>query len=125
VEGSKKALLIDTGTGVADLKTYVESITKLPVIVVNTHGHPDHCGSNYLIDTVYAEPVDFEMIKYFNSSEYRKGNLENAGKEFPEFKQNILNDAENTKCAYLEAVEEGYVFDLGDRELNVIAVGTI
>ena len=47
VEGSEKALLIDTLVGVGSLKAYVRELTDLPVQVVNTHGHLDHCGGNF------------------------------------------------------------------------------
>ena len=42
VEGSDSALIIDTGLGVADLVSTVKKLTGKPLIVVNTHGHPDH-----------------------------------------------------------------------------------
>ena len=49
VIGSKKAILIDTMYGRTDLKALVESITSLPLMVVNTHGHIDHiCGKRRL-----------------------------------------------------------------------------
>lgn len=50
VEGSEKALLIDTGTGVGDLKGLAASLTDRPVLVVNTHAHPDHCAGNHQFD---------------------------------------------------------------------------
>ena len=37
--GTERALLIDTGIGVGDLKAAVEKITDKPVTVVITHGH--------------------------------------------------------------------------------------
>ncbi len=37
VEGGEKALLIDTGLGVARLSAFVKTLTAKPVIVVNTH----------------------------------------------------------------------------------------
>jgi len=43
--GKKKALLIDAGTSIKDLDKIVASITKLPVMLVATHVHPDHTGS--------------------------------------------------------------------------------
>ena len=47
VEGKKKALRIDTGLGFAKLSDFVKTLTRLPVVVVNTHGHGDHAGGNY------------------------------------------------------------------------------
>lgn len=51
--GRDRALLFDTGFGNADLKRYVEEITALPLVVVNSHAHPDHLGGNGQFDTVY------------------------------------------------------------------------
>ena len=42
VEGKDSAMIIDTGFGTGDLKAYVQTLTKLPLIVVNTNGHGDH-----------------------------------------------------------------------------------
>ena len=53
LEGKDSALLIDTGIGVVDLHLFIKSITSLPIIVVNTHSHPDHSGSN----KTYSQPA--------------------------------------------------------------------
>ena len=42
VIGREKACVIDTMNGYCDLKKEVRKITDKPLIVVNTHGHPDH-----------------------------------------------------------------------------------
>ena len=46
LEGNDQALLIDTGYGAGNLKTFVEGLTDKPVLVVNTHFHPDHSAGN-------------------------------------------------------------------------------
>jgi glyoxylase-like metal-dependent hydrolase (beta-lactamase superfamily II) len=46
VIGRDKAALIDTGCGVGNLRKVVEEVTDKPVIVINTHTHTDHLGSN-------------------------------------------------------------------------------
>ena len=42
LEGSEKALLIDTGTGLFDIPALVAELTDKPLIVALTHGHVDH-----------------------------------------------------------------------------------
>lgn len=46
LEGEEKALLVDTGYAVGGLRAFVETLTHKPIIVVNTHFHPDHAGGN-------------------------------------------------------------------------------
>ena len=46
VEGSDRAVLIDTGIGVGDLGHLVRELTRLPVTVVVSHAHWDHVGGN-------------------------------------------------------------------------------
>jgi glyoxylase-like metal-dependent hydrolase (beta-lactamase superfamily II) len=44
--GQQKAALIDTGCGIGNLRKAVEAVTNKPIVVVNTHTHLDHLGSN-------------------------------------------------------------------------------
>lgn len=64
-EGGEKAVLIDTGCGIGNLRKAVEKITDLPVMVVNTHVHNDHIGHNHLFDEVamYDHPISHEVAK--------------------------------------------------------------
>jgi len=50
--GQQKAALIDTGCGIGNLRTAVEKITDKPLIVINTHTHLDHLGSNPQFDEI-------------------------------------------------------------------------
>lgn len=46
LEGARCALLIDTGYGAGNLREFVEKLTDKPLVVVNTHFHPDHAAGN-------------------------------------------------------------------------------
>jgi glyoxylase-like metal-dependent hydrolase (beta-lactamase superfamily II) len=50
--GPEKAILIDTGCGIGNLRKAVEEVTDKPVIVINTHTHLDHLGSNRQFDEI-------------------------------------------------------------------------
>jgi len=52
VIGEHKAVLIDTGCGIGNLRRTVEEVTDKPVIVINTHTHLDHLGSNQQFDEI-------------------------------------------------------------------------
>ena len=44
ITGEDKGLLVDTGYGVGDLKTFIEETFHQPYEVVCTHGHWDHAN---------------------------------------------------------------------------------
>lgn len=54
IEGRQRALLLDTGMGIAPIRPVVERITDRPVTVLNTHTHPDHVGGNHEFDHILA-----------------------------------------------------------------------
>ncbi len=107
VEGKDSALLIDTGYGYGDLKAYVKTLTKLPLIVVNTHGHGDHNGNNSQFSKIYAHSADFNMLNASYNKEKRK---------------KAVAPGETVTPPVLMPVKEGYIFNLGDRKLEVIEV---
>lgn len=44
--GTKRAILIDTGLGVSNIREVIDGLTKLPVTVITTHVHWDHIGGH-------------------------------------------------------------------------------
>jgi len=59
IEGEERALLFDTGMGIAPIRPVVERITDLPVTVFNSHTHPDHVGGNHAFDRVVALDTEY------------------------------------------------------------------
>jgi len=57
--GQKRAILFDTGMGISDVKKVVSELTKLPIVVLNSHTHDDHVGGNWEFDTIYSMDTDF------------------------------------------------------------------
>jgi len=54
--GTEKALLIDSGMNTLNAKQIAESITKLPIMLLNTHADPDHISGNSNFDYSYMHP---------------------------------------------------------------------
>lgn len=92
--GSDKALLIDSGFGTGNIKTVVKEITKLPLMLVNTHSDGDHRGCNSLFDAVYMHPAEY--AHYFDKTENSPGEL--------------------------RPLWEGDVIDLGTRKFEIILI---
>lgn len=102
IEGQTHAMLIDTANGEEDLRAIVEKLTRLPVIVVNTHGHGDHIFGNVFFEEAWLHPADTELAEMFMG--YAKEELEKKG----------------LKPCPLKPLAVGQVFDLGDLSLEVI-----
>lgn len=71
VEGSERAVLVDTGYGIGSLKQYVDSLTQLPYDVLITHGHLDHAGGAAEFDTVYLNMKDLQVAEKQTTLEAR------------------------------------------------------
>lgn len=113
VMGEERALLIDTGFGIDTMKPLTDAMTKLPIILVNTHGHPDHSGGNAEYGRPYLHPSDNEVYAVKCSYEAR---LDEAGGWQLEDAAQRLQPSPPEPIA----LPEDYVFDLGGRKLRVI-----
>ena len=69
VIGETRALLIDTGYGIGDLKGALAQLTDRPVTVVNTHWHPDHTGGNAQFARVWCHAFDAPYLARQNDGE--------------------------------------------------------
>lgn len=122
LEGTEKALLVDTGTGAGNIEKCVRSLTDKPVVVLNTHGHYDHMGGNYLFEKVYLHPADREAADAHQNAAYLS---EMARKLMPRgiyflakiFRPYLLNPRPFHNFAELS---DGQVFSLGERDVEII-----
>ena len=102
ITGSEKALLVDSANGYEDLKAITKTLTDLPVIVVNTHGHGDHTFGNVYFEEAWLHPADFYLYDTFFG--YAKEKL----------------DAHGLKPCPVKALQIGQIFDLGGVQLEVV-----
>ena len=107
VVGPERALLVDTGFGIGDMKALAERIAGKPVIVVNTHCHGDHVLGNFQFDRVYCHEYDADSIRAQMKPE---GLARIAAKTDDYYKP---EDVVTFKKYEVVGVEHGYVFDLG------------
>ncbi|MBN1814644.1 MAG: MBL fold metallo-hydrolase [Anaerolineae bacterium] len=121
VAGQERCLLIDTGWGVGDLPALAASLSPLPVVVVNTHGHPDHAFGNGQFAQVYVHAADEAFVRAMPSAESREWIVENIlPTPLPaDFQFDTWGTA---GVGSLVAVQDGHVFDLGGRALQVVLV---
>lgn len=91
--GDREALLVDSGMTVHNAGEIAQSLTSLPICLLNTHADPDHIGSNREFGTVYMNPAEL--------SNYHKTQRQTGG---------------------ITPVWDGDIIDLGGRPLQVITL---
>lgn len=118
--GSEKALLVDTLQGVGDLKSVIDSLTTLPVIVMNTHSHYDHVSSNYQFETIYGIDNTYtaDNAKGHNNAEIGGSmTMDTIWKNLPtDFD---ISKYESKAYEIDKFVADGEIIDIGDREIQV------
>jgi glyoxylase-like metal-dependent hydrolase (beta-lactamase superfamily II) len=62
VVGADRAVLLDTGLGVADIRSVAEGLAGKPLSVVNSHYHFDHSGGNRLFDDIAIHRRGAELL---------------------------------------------------------------
>ena len=72
--GAERALLIDCGMGIGDLRGAVEMLTDKPVTVALSHGHVDHTGNARQFEEVWLHPAD-QGVNIPESLEWRRGDV--------------------------------------------------
>lgn len=101
-EGENEAVVIDSGYGCGNIREYCQSLTKKPISnIINTHHHFDHTANNSYFDVIYASRESIEL--------FPKPNKSFEGIEFPmDYPVKVL--------------EDGDIYDLGGRTLQVIKI---
>lgn len=70
IEGTDKAVLMDTGMDIFNIKKFVAGLTNKELIVVNSHFHPDHSNGNNKFKEVLIGERD--LPTFTNSDVYFK-----------------------------------------------------
>jgi glyoxylase-like metal-dependent hydrolase (beta-lactamase superfamily II) len=107
LEGNEKALLLDTGYGAGNLRAFVERLTDKPILVANTHYHPDHSAGNGEFEEVMVSEnweMDAPSLESPQGTPFDISRLPN-----PDYKKAVIGD--------------GDLIDLGNRVIKVLDVG--
>jgi len=117
--GNEKALLIDTGLGVANIKSVVDNLTKLPLIVATTHIHWDHIGGHKYFDNIAVYENEKQWLTNFPLPlNVVKSNLQDKSCKFPEdfdFKNYTVFQGQPQILLY-----DNEIIDLGNRKIKVV-----
>lgn len=101
LEGTQRALLVDTGWGAGNLRGFVEGLTRLPIQVINTHFHPDHAGGNGEWQQVMVHPNWAE-----DACMLAEAPFDLAALPYPDYEK--------------LPVADGQLIDLGNRQVEIL-----
>ncbi|HWM74379.1 MAG TPA: MBL fold metallo-hydrolase [Nocardioides sp.] len=122
VIGDERAVLIDSGCGIAPLRALIAQVTSLPAVVVNTHTHADHVGGNHEFEDIVvfdhrdARRVARNGISHADAAPFAASSVVD-GSFPPGFDPGAHRIAPFTVTRW---VRDGDRIDLGDRELEII-----
>jgi glyoxylase-like metal-dependent hydrolase (beta-lactamase superfamily II) len=120
VVGTDRAMLIDTGMGIGDLRVVVDALTDRPIAVVNSHAHWDHIGANWRFAdiSIHRDEADrlprgvgSERLRRAFADQYLRGPLP------PGTDPDSLTILPSRATTLLDG---GETIDLGGRRLEVI-----
>lgn len=94
----RNSIIIDPGGEPEKISSFIDSRNLKPLMIINTHGHADHCGGNKFLKERYSIPVlmhqaDVEILNSFENKfifPLMKGGL-------PPFPDKFLKDGELIK----------------------------
>ena len=121
IVGERRALLFDTGLGVASIRAIVTELTRLPVTVLNSHTHFDHTGGNAEFSDILNEDTPFSRKNAEGQS-----NIYSRDALIPEricgnLPAGVRSDAYSIRpWTVSRRIHDGDHIDLGGRDMEIL-----
>jgi hydroxyacylglutathione hydrolase len=117
--GRDRAAVIDTVNGREDLHAIVRSITDLPLVVINTHGHCDHIYGNVFFEEAFLHPDDWAV--HDRHFAMKRASADEDAAAFGMTQEELAAYVAAEPCP-LRPIREGEIVDLGGIRLEVVKI---
>lgn len=118
--GGERACLIDSAYGLTNLRELVGELTRLPVFVINTHGHVDHVLGNHWFNRALMHPADQGLYREIVDGYADMLALDWVKQSYGEFIQGL--DPSTVRFPQAEDIRGGDEIDLGGKKLEVVEI---
>lgn len=125
VIGKEKALLIDTGYGYQPVAEALKKLTNKEILVVLTHGHPDHGLGSYQFSKVMIHPDDIPRLKEDDNPEMKQMTIDYRKTKIPALTEEMDVEAYlNTTLDHTQflSIKEGDKIDLGEIVFDIYEI---
>jgi glyoxylase-like metal-dependent hydrolase (beta-lactamase superfamily II) len=85
VEGTERAVLLDTGMGIQPIRPVAEALIRAPLEVINTHYHFDHVGGNREFEQISIHELGAPLIESQVPPEIFRAYLDYATRQLAAF----------------------------------------
>lgn len=119
--GAHRAVMFDTGLGIGDIRKVAESLTRLPITVINSHTHNDHVGGNWQFDSIDGMDTAFTRTNAKGSTADAQAELA-PGNVCGALPSGFDPKTYSTRPFHITHwLHDGDTIDLGGRTLEIIA----
>ena len=120
VQGRDYDIVIDSGLGLASLREFIAPLSENPVLVAS-HAHYDHLGSNWEFDQRWAHANEAEILAHpTRENTYGERFLETEDFAFLPYPNFTAQDWQPKAAPATRILQHGEMLDLGDRQLQII-----
>jgi glyoxylase-like metal-dependent hydrolase (beta-lactamase superfamily II) len=117
IHGDNSGLLVDTGYGVGDLRSFIDKTFDQPYEVFITHGHADHANGIEQWKEVYLNRLDRDLYYTKTAISLRRIMLKRTVPDIDEYPD---TEFQRQFTGVFKDIEDGMIFDLGNCTVQTI-----
>ncbi len=121
IKGSERALVVDTGMGICNVEPLIRELWPGELTVVNCHRHFDHTGNNWRFPEVLIADEEGAIRQAKEGCPHEPlANQTDEDMFLFGYPEGFVPEYYWIRPFNAKVVEDGHIFDLGDRKVELI-----